>query len=499
MATASKSRFRWLIWLAAILLVVFVGIQFIPAELPKSAVKAEPQLVAAQPQLQAPANVKAVLKNSCYNCHSNETKLAWFDEVAPPYWLVAHDVKEARSHLNFSEIAKLPETQQKAQLKTSLFEAVYMVQMGAMPLPSYVKAHSGVAVTPKQLEVLRNYLAHLPETPPAVDTAVETPANVQKEFNGVEFMPDYRNWKAISSTERWDNGTMREILGNEIAIEAIAENRINPWPNGTAFAKVAWLQTPPDDKGVVRTGAFKQVEFMIKDAEKYAATGGWGWGRWLGMGLKPYGNNAAFQNECVTCHAPLRKNDYVFTMPIAGGAGGAMMPRVNHLLSAALLMVLTGCPDNANPRLATTLNYDAALTGELAEKNPMQDKVITSWINTKDQTMSTLFGNDTAVKFARANASSSYPEGSVLSLVTWSQVEDPRWFGANIPEKPRSVEVVRVTENSYIYQLYMGSPLKQIANEKSASPGDRATELLSEHAAEMPGPIDAAGNKAARK
>ena len=147
-------------------------------------------------------------------------------------------------------------------------------------------------------------------------------ANVQKEFNGVEFMPDYKNWKAISSTDRWDNGTLREILGNEIAIKAIAENRINPWPDGTAFAKVAWYQTPPDDKGVVRTGAFRQVEFMVKDAKKYAATGGWGWGRWLGSDLKPYGKDANFQNECVTCHAPLRKNDYVFTMPITGGAGG---------------------------------------------------------------------------------------------------------------------------------------------------------------------------------
>jgi hypothetical protein len=115
---------------------------------------------------------------------------------------------------------------------------------------------------------------------------------------------------------------LREILGNEIAVKAIAENRINPWPNGTAFAKVAWYQAPADDKGVVKTGAFRQVEFMVKDAEKYAATGGWGWGRWLGSDLKPYGKDENFQNECVTCHAPLRKNDYVFTMPITGGAGG---------------------------------------------------------------------------------------------------------------------------------------------------------------------------------
>jgi hypothetical protein len=56
--------------------------------------------------------------------------LAWFDQIVPAYWAVASDVKTAREHLNFSEIGRLPEAQQKA----SLFEAVNMIQMGAMPL-----------------------------------------------------------------------------------------------------------------------------------------------------------------------------------------------------------------------------------------------------------------------------------------------------------------------------------------------------------------------------
>jgi mono/diheme cytochrome c family protein len=305
MAFAWKSLFGWKTLAAAA--VVFVGIQFIPAKVTNPPVAAE---------LQAPREVKAVLRNSCYSCHSNETKLAWFDKVAPASWLVVHDVNDARRHLNFSEIAKLPAAQQKALL----FQAVYMIQMRAMPLPSYVKAHTDAAVSPKQLAVLRNYLARLPDVAPEASTGT-TPAKVETAPNGVAFMPEYKNWQAISSTDRWDNHTMREILGNEVAVKAIAENHINPWPDGTKFAKVAWVQTPPDDKGEVRTGAFYQVEFMVKDAKKYAKTGGWGWGRWRGTDLKPYGDNAEFQNECVGCHAPLRKNDYVFTMPITGGAG----------------------------------------------------------------------------------------------------------------------------------------------------------------------------------
>jgi hypothetical protein len=294
-----------------------VGIQFIRPALTNSPVTAE---------LQAPPEVKEILRNSCYSCHSNETRLPWFDKVVPAFWLVSSDVREARRHLNFSEIGKLPAAQQKG----FLFEAVNQIQMGAMPLPSYLTVHPNAAVTPEQLAVLRNYLAP-PDVAmaPAADTsaadeqygkwvaASEVAPHVEPEPNGVAFLPDYKNWKAISSTDRYDNHTMRVILGNDVAVKAIADGHINPWPDGTAFAKVAWLQQP-DGKGVVHTGAFVPVEFMIRDFEKYKNTAAWGWGRWRGTDLKPYGKDATFTNECVSCHAPVSKNDYVYTMPIKG-------------------------------------------------------------------------------------------------------------------------------------------------------------------------------------
>jgi hypothetical protein len=327
MASRPEARFRALLWTAVVFVVVFVCLQFIRPELTNPPVTAE---------LQAPPEVKQVLKGSCYNCHSNETKLPWFDKVVPAYWLVSSDVNEARKHLNFSEIAKLPAAQQKG----FLFEAVNMIQLGAMPLPSYLRVHPNAAVTPEQLAVLRNYLtaAPAPDAAGSVQAAAkaaadETVANaeygkwirertaamdVKPEFNGVAYVPDYKNWKVISSTDRFDNHTLREILGNDVAVKAIAENHINPWPDGTMFAKVAWAQSQPDENGVVKTGAFVQVELMIKDAKKYASTEGWGFGRWRGTDLKPYGKDASFQNECTNCHAPMAKNDYAYTMPIGG-------------------------------------------------------------------------------------------------------------------------------------------------------------------------------------
>ena len=141
------------------------------------------------------------------------------------------------------------------------------------------------------------------------------PAAVPIAPNGIAYLPDYKNWQAISTTERFDNGTMRVVFGNAVAVKAIREKHINPWPNGTAFAKVAWDQLA-DAEGNVRPGAFKQVEYMLKDDQKYAATKGWGWARFKTPKMVPYGKDALFTTECINCHQPMKNNDFVFTQPL---------------------------------------------------------------------------------------------------------------------------------------------------------------------------------------
>ena len=152
------------------------------------------------------------------------------------------------------------------------------------------------------------------------------------------------------------------------------------------------------------------------------------------------------------------------------------------LLCGALTLSLAGCSGNVNPRVATRLNQDAAISG--LPSNPMQRKVITSWINKQDATMSTMFGNEVAVEYARTNAAFQYPVGATLSVVTWGQQEDPRWFGGSIPQHVKAVEFVTVTTpGTYSYQRYEGSPLRQIASEDSAG---RAASLIGMRAAVMP-------------
>jgi hypothetical protein len=303
---------------AALLFIVFLGLQFFRPELKNPPVAAD---------LETPPDVKRILKTSCYNCHSNETKLAWFDRIVPAYWLVAQDVKQARSHLNFSELNQLPAAQQKA----ALFEAVNMIRLGAMPPRQYRLAHPESVVSLEDLSILQRYLSSAATV--HVSGAVEI-ASVEKQYqqwirsadqrpgihpspNGVAFPYDYRDWKAISGTDRYDNQTIRVVLGNDTAIKALEANRITPWPDGSTFAKVAWKEIIDKD-GSVRPGEFIQVEFMIKDSRKYASTEGWGWARWRGLDLQPYGKNADFVTECTGCHAPLRSNDFVYSLPIKG-------------------------------------------------------------------------------------------------------------------------------------------------------------------------------------
>jgi hypothetical protein len=163
--------------------------------------------------------------------------------------------------------------------------------------------------------------------------------------------------------------------------------------------------------------------------------------------------------------------------------------KIISCLGAVLSLSIMGCTSE-NPRVVTKLNDGASLMGELPS-NPLQGKVISSWIDKKDATMSTLFGNDIAVQYARSHSPHDYPVGAVLSVVTWAQHEDPRWFGGNIPAAPKSVEFVTIGltpehHPTYSYQDYEGSPLKKVSAQAGPAPNERAAYLLAQRAAVMP-------------
>jgi len=150
----------------------------------------------------------------------------------------------------------------------------------------------------------------LPHTVTAGDQSVP-PAT-----NGITLPENYRDWPVIASSHRTDNNTLRVILGNDIAIRAARTGNTNPWPDGAILGKMVWKDTTLRawEQAVV-PGKFVHAEFMVKDAAKWAATGGWGFARWKGMDQVPHGADATFAQECFGCHTPVKDNDYVFTHP----------------------------------------------------------------------------------------------------------------------------------------------------------------------------------------
>ena len=159
-----------------------------------------------------------------------------------------------------------------------------------------------------------------------------------------------------------------------------------------------------------------------------------------------------------------------------------------HVLAAPLLLMLIGC-SQPNARVITRFNRDAEVSGELPY-NPLRWEVIASTLNHNDHTLATVLGNDRAIAYARKNAAHAYPAGSVLCVITWSQEEDPRWFGGNIPGDVRSVEFLEVRcsqdHGTYLYTLYGGSPLRKLASTEEKSPTGRAAYFVGQRAAVMP-------------
>ena len=133
---------------------------------------------------------------------------------------------------------------------------------------------------------------------------------------GITIPPGYRDWKLISVAHEEGNlNDLRALLGNDVAIKAYREGKL-PFPDGTTIARLAWSYVPSEENNKVfgRSQSFvagpaTNVQFMVKDSKKYAATGGWGFAQFKDG--KPA--DAALLKTCFPCHEPVKARDFVFT------------------------------------------------------------------------------------------------------------------------------------------------------------------------------------------
>ncbi len=166
-----------------------------------------------------------------------------------------------------------------------------------MPLPDYQLLHPESEISQADLAVLREFLNTV-KTPAAKDSLTTNRKSKSSNGtgitapycpNGISYNPYYRNWQVLSTTSRYDNGTMRVMYANPVAITAVKNGQIHPWPEGSMIAKLVFRKLE-DKEGNIRPGEFLNIQYMIRDSKKFAATEGWGFARFDTKELKPYGN-----------------------------------------------------------------------------------------------------------------------------------------------------------------------------------------------------------------
>ncbi len=135
---------KWLFRAGLVFVAALSAIQFIPVE------RSNPPL---EDDIAAPDEVKKVLRRSCYDCHSNETRWPWYARVAPVSWLIARDVEEGRRELNFSVWNKFTGARRARKFK----EIVEQVEQGKMPQWYYVLLHPDAKLAPGDKELILNW------------------------------------------------------------------------------------------------------------------------------------------------------------------------------------------------------------------------------------------------------------------------------------------------------------------------------------------------------
>ena len=135
-------------WIFGALVAAFALLQF------TNPARTNPPVKKDFPITNAPPQVAAMLRASCYDCHSQETRWPWYSRVAPVSWLVASDVNDGRKHLNLSDWPVDDPKRAAKKLENMSEEIGY----GDMPLKKYTLIHADARLTDGQRKELTDWL-----------------------------------------------------------------------------------------------------------------------------------------------------------------------------------------------------------------------------------------------------------------------------------------------------------------------------------------------------
>ncbi len=135
-------------------LVAFALIQFFPVDRVNKPVDSAVNFVDAK---KSPEKIRTLLKNACYDCHSNETVYPKYAFIAPISWSVKSHVNEGREHLNFSTW----QTYNKDLKENMLTKSIQTIQNKTMPMPGYIVYHKEANLSEAERALLIQYFEEI--------------------------------------------------------------------------------------------------------------------------------------------------------------------------------------------------------------------------------------------------------------------------------------------------------------------------------------------------
>jgi hypothetical protein len=137
------------------LIILIAALQFIPKKLDNRDVsKTANAIDSIYP---VPQPVMAILKNSCYDCHSDNTNYPWYASVQPLSMWISHHINEGKNELNFSAFGSYSIAKQFHKLH----EISEQVEEKEMPLASYTFIHTEAKLSEDQRQLLLQWSQEL--------------------------------------------------------------------------------------------------------------------------------------------------------------------------------------------------------------------------------------------------------------------------------------------------------------------------------------------------
>ncbi len=132
------------------LIVLLVVLQFFHPERNSAPVDPEQDMLTV---IAPPEHIANLLRDACYDCHSNQTLYPWYQKISPVSWYLNRHIKKGKKDLNYSEYGGMD----KADRIGLLVETCDVLDAGTMPLQSYLLFHQEARLTQEERELLCNW------------------------------------------------------------------------------------------------------------------------------------------------------------------------------------------------------------------------------------------------------------------------------------------------------------------------------------------------------